>query len=195
MPISTIPAAVRQFTVTIQRPPATHVTDLSGSTTMDFLVNNTTPFLGYTTTFGDIHHTTHNITTHAPPNRHMDYPEFYGIALPIMAGLGVLGHLINLVVLNQRYMRSSSTAYFTALCLADILFLVCIVIAYSPIPILWYAGALQLNQLGDFHTPLAKAFIHAYPVIQISQVCIFSITSRGITVLCHFHKNDLMPVI
>ena len=61
-----------------------------------------------------------------------NYPYFYGVGLPIIGCLGVIGNVASFVVLNQRYMRSSCNLYLLILTLVDNLYLTVLMCIYMP---------------------------------------------------------------
>ena len=65
------------------------------------------------------------------------YAYFYGIILPVIGSLGIVGNLISCVVLNQRYMRSSCNLYLLILTIVDTVYLGVLMVIYMPEALLW----------------------------------------------------------
>ncbi len=104
------------------------------------------------------------------PIRDPDFPEFYGIILPIISVCGLICNLICVIVFAMKHMRSSSTTYLIALALADCMVLITVCLVYTPRSWIWVT------------TGKDPPFEHPYPDIFIRSDPLFSISTAMVTI-------------
>ena len=96
-------------------------------------------------------------TTTAPGATEFDgkFAYFYGIILPVIGSLGIIGNITSFVVLNQRYMRSSCNLYLLILTLVDSLYLGVLMVIYMPEALLWLQSS-DRRVSGDMLSAFSK---------------------------------------
>ncbi len=109
------------------------------------------------------------------PVRPPDYPEFYGIILPLFAVCGTVCNILCIAVFQVRHMRSSSTTYLTALALADTMVLVTFCLLYSPRAWIW----ITQGEDPDFYHPYPEIYVRSSPLVSVSMVLVVIYTMEA----------------